>query len=42
MCEDKPKDVIEDLELAMKRWAKLEEDYVDSGFILRLIKLQDL
>ena len=42
MCEDKPAEAIEDDEVAMNRWTKLESQYVDSGFVLRFTKLQEL
>ena len=42
MCEDKPSEAIEDVEVAQHRWDKLETDYTDSGFVLRFTKLQDL
>lgn len=42
MCEDNPADAIEDETVAMNRWAKLEGNYTDSGFVLRFTKLQEL
>ena len=39
MCEDKPAEAIEDDEVAMNRWIKLKNNYSDSGFVLRFIKL---
>lgn len=42
MCEDKPVEVIEDEEVAIMRWIKLQNDYTDSGFVLRFTKLQEL
>lgn len=42
MCEDKFAEVIEDEEVVMNRWIKLERIYTDSGFVLRFTKLQEL
>lgn len=42
MCNEKLADSIEDEELVRNRWFSLEEDYMDSGFVLRFIKLQEL
>ncbi|CAF9916357.1 hypothetical protein IMSHALPRED_003053 [Imshaugia aleurites] len=42
MCEDQPAESIEDVDGAMNRWTKLESDYMDSGFVLRFTKLQEL
>ncbi|KAM0800675.1 hypothetical protein BDR22DRAFT_243056 [Usnea florida] len=35
MCEDKPREYIEDDEFASNRWINLESHYQDSGFTLR-------
>lgn len=42
MCEDGPAESIEDEEVAMNRWIKLQTDYTDTGFVLRFTKLQEL
>lgn len=42
MRNDKPAHKIEDEEVAMNRWIKLETDYINSGFVLRFTKLQEL
>ena len=42
MCEEKPAEAIKEEEIATNRWHKLERDYVNSGFVLRSIKLQEL
>ena len=42
MCTEKPADSIEDEPIARNRWLSLEIDYMDSGFVLRFTKLQDL
>ena len=42
MCEEKPAEAIEDVDLAMSRWNKLEEDYTDSGFVSKFTKLEEL
>ena len=42
MCEEKPADKIEDLSTATERWMKLKTDYISSGFVNRLTKLEDL
>lgn len=42
MCEEKPKEAIEEEEYAMNRWLKLQTNYQDSGFVLRFTKLQEL
>ena len=38
MCEDKPREYIEDEEFAADRWINLENHYQDSGFTLRFTK----
>ena len=42
MCEDKPAEAVEDEEIAMNRWVKLQTDDTDSGFVHRFTKLQEL
>ena len=42
MCDNRPKEAIEDVEHAMSRWTKLESNYMDTGFVLRFTKLQEL
>ena len=42
MCEDKPAEVIKEEISSYDRWEKLESNYVSSGFILRVIKFQEL
>ena len=42
MCEDKPAEAIEDKEITMNQWIKLQTDYTNSGFVLRFTKLQEL
>lgn len=41
-CEEKPAEAIEDEEFATNRWVKLQTDYSDSGFVLRITRLQEL
>ena len=42
MCEDKLAEAVEDEEIAMNRWVKLQTDDTDSGFVLRFTQLQEL
>ena len=41
MCEDKPREYIEDEEYAQNRWIKLETHYQSSGFTLRFTKYKE-
>ena len=41
MCEDKPREYIEDEEFAQDRWTKLENHYQSSGFTLRFTKYKE-
>ena len=42
ICEDKPIEAIKEKVSLYDRWEKLESNYVNSGFILRIIKFQEL
>lgn len=42
MCDEKPAEVIEDDNMTISRWIKLQTIYSDFGFVLRFIKLQKL
>ena len=42
MCDEKPAEAIEDNNMTINRWIKLQTIYSNSGFILRFTKLQEL
>lgn len=42
MCDEKPAEAIEDNDMAISRWTKLQTTYSDSNFVLRFTKLQEL
>ena len=42
MCEEKPAEAIEDINTAISRWLKLQDDYTETGFIPRFTKFQEL